>query len=86
MALGSKVVDFIRTHKRHDLHYRHRVAEISIMEMKIGMTFEVGDALTEVDRRAADGAMNVIAFFEKKLSEKRTILTGDAVISAFFIR
>ena len=48
------------------------------MEVEVGVSLEVGDALAEVYRRAADRAVHVIAFFEKKLGQKRTILTGDA--------
>ena len=48
------------------------------MKVELGMSLEMGDALTEVDGRAADGAMYLIALLYKELGQKRTILTGDA--------
>lgn len=48
------------------------------MEVEVGMPFEVGDALAEVDRRAADGAVHVIALLKKEFSEEGAVLSGDA--------
>lgn len=47
------------------------------MQMEIGMALEMSDTLAEVNRRAANCTMYVIAFFEQKFSQERTILTCD---------
>ena len=78
MGLGGQIVDFIRLHLFYHLEHAHGVAEVGVMEVEVGMPFEVGDALAEVDRRAADGAVHVIALLKKEFSEEGPVLSGDA--------
>ncbi len=78
MALGGEVVDLVGAHVAHYLEDRHRVAQIGVVEVEIGASLEVGDALAVVDRRAADGAVDVISLLKQQLRQKRPVLTGDA--------
>ena len=50
VALGGKIIEFVRAHFGDDLKDRHRVAEIRIMQVKIGMSLEMGYAFAVIDR------------------------------------
>ena len=78
MALRGQVVDFVGSHLVDDLHDRHGVAEVGIMQMEAGMTFEMRYPLAVVHRAAADDAVYVIALFKKEFGKIRTVLTGHA--------
>ena len=49
VALSSQVVNLSRFHLVHHLDDTHRVAEIGIVKMEVGLAFQVGDTLTIVD-------------------------------------
>ena len=49
VALSSQVVNLGRFHLVHHLDDTHRVAEIGIVKMEVGLAFQVGDTLTIVD-------------------------------------
>lgn len=54
------------------------------MKMEIGMPLEMRDAFAVVDRRAADCAVDIIAFFEQEFGEERTVLACDTCNERFF--
>ena len=64
VALRGEVVDFIRADFAHHLQYRHRVAEVGIVQVEIRLTLKMSYAFTEVHRRAAYRAVHVISFFQ----------------------
>ena len=49
MALCGKIVDFVGTYLVQHLNQRKRIAEIGIVEVKIGVSLEVGYPLAVVD-------------------------------------
>ena len=49
VALSSQVINLGWLYLTHKLNERHRVGEVSIVEVEIGLTFEVRDALAEVN-------------------------------------
>ena len=77
MALRGKIIDLVRPHLAHHLHYAHRVAKVGIMEMEVRAPFEMSDALAEIHRTAADSPVNIVTFIEKEFRQERTILAGD---------
>ena len=48
------------------------------MQMKMGMSLQVGDTFSEINRRTADGTVYIISFLQQELGEERAVLTGDA--------
>ena len=56
----------------------HGVAEVGIMQMEMWPTLKMGNALAEVHRRAAYGAMHAISFFQQKFGQIRAVLSCDA--------
>ncbi len=84
VALRGQVVDFIGTDLRDDLYQAHRIAEIGVMEVEMRTALEMRDALPPVDRRTADDAVNLVAFFQQELGEVRTVLPGHARYQCFF--
>ena len=70
VALCCEVVDFVGAHFRHDLHDRHRVAHVAVVEVEAGMSLEMGNALSVIDRRAAYHAVDFIVFREQQLGKK----------------
>ena len=48
MALGCEVVNLCGLTLVHNLDDAHRVAEISIVEVEIGLAFQMSDTLTVV--------------------------------------
>ena len=64
MALGCKVIDFIRTDLANDLQQTHRVAEVCIMEMEMRLTLQVGNPLPKIYGGTTYGTMHVIAFLQ----------------------
>lgn len=45
--------------------------------MEVRAPFEMGDALAEVHRTAADSPVNIVTLIEKEFRQERTILAGD---------
>ena len=62
VALGGKIIEFVGAHFGDDLKDRHRVAEIRIMQVKIGMPLEMSYAFAVIDRRTTYNAMHVVSF------------------------
>ena len=62
VALCCQVIDFVGPYLPHDLHDGHGVAEVGIVEVEVGATFEVSYALTVVNAGTADDAMDIVAF------------------------
>lgn len=77
MALSSQVVNLGGPNEADDLDKAHAVAQIAIMEVELGVTFEMGDALAIVDRAAADDAMDIVAFADKEFRQVTAVLTSN---------
>ena len=50
MALGCEIVDFCRTNLANHTENTHRVSQICIMQMKMGLSLQMGNTFTEVNR------------------------------------
>ena len=61
MALRCQVVDFIRPNHADDLDEGRGVAQITIMQMELRVSFKMRNPLTVVDRTPSDDAMNVVS-------------------------
>ena len=85
MALGSKVVDFIRMDFGNDLIEAEGVAKVTIMEVEMRLAFEMGNTFAEVHRGTANNAMNLITLFEEEFGEVAAVLTRDACNKCGFI-
>ena len=48
VRLGGEVVDFCRLYLANQLDKGHRVTHVSIMQVEVRLTFEVGDSLAIV--------------------------------------
>ena len=51
---------------------------ISIMQVKMRISLQMGDSPAVIHRGTADYAMHIIALFQQQLRQKGTILTGHA--------
>ena len=78
MTLSSKVIHLSRLHLVHHLDDTHRVAEIGIVKVEVGATFQMSDALTIINGRTTDSSMHVITFLQQQLSQIRAILSSNA--------
>ena len=77
MALRREIIDFCRSDLADDAQNAHRVAQVSVVQMKMRMALQMGNALAVVDGGAAYGAMHLVAFLQEKLGQIRTVLSGD---------
>ena len=77
VALSCQIVYFVWLDLGDDLHDRHGIAEVGIVEMEVLFAFEVGYALAVVYAAAANDAMHVIALFQKKFTQIGAILSCD---------
>ena len=48
-SLGCQIVNLSWLYFSHELHKRHRITHVGIVQVEMGLAFEVGDALTEVN-------------------------------------
>ena len=64
MALGCKVIDFIRTDLADDLQQTHRVTQIGIVQMEMRQTLQMGNPLPKIYGGTTYGTMHVIAFLQ----------------------
>ena len=78
MALRREVVDLVRTDLADDLDKAHGVAHVGIMQMEMGLAFQVRDALAEVHRAAADNAVHVVSLLQQEFGEVRAVLARHA--------
>ena len=85
MALCGKVVDFIRTHSADYAQDTHRVAKVGIVQMEMGESLQMSDALTEIYGRTANGTVHVISFLEQQFRQIRSVLSGNACNKCCFL-
>jgi hypothetical protein len=83
VALRAEVVDLVRGDLVHHLGEAAGVGEVAVMEQEAGaddvrVLVEVVDALGVEARRAADHAVDLVAFGEQQLGEVGAVLPGDA--------
>lgn len=78
MALCGEIIYFRGLYFLHYLQEAHRIAKVCIMQMEMGMSLQMGNTFSEINRRAADSAVYVISFLQQKLGEERAVLTGNA--------
>lgn len=78
VALSREVVDLVGPYFAYHLQDAHRVAEVGIVEVEVREPLKVRDALAVVHRRAADGAVDVVALLQEELRKVRAVLAGDA--------
>ena len=84
VALGGKVVDFVGAHGADNGQDAHGVAEVAIVQVEVGMAFQVGNALTVVNGRTADDTVDIVAFFQQELCQIAAVLAGHAGDESFF--
>ena len=76
MALRRKIVDLVGPYLAHDMHDRHGVAKVGVMQMEMRMAFKMCDPLTEIHRRSANRAVDVISFLQQELRQVAPVLSG----------
>lgn len=64
VGLGGEIVNLVGPDFTYNLYQGHRVAHVGVVEVEAGFAFEVGYALAEVHRGAADDAVNDVTFFK----------------------
>ena len=84
VALGGEVVDFVGAHGADNGQDAHGVAEVAIVQVEVGMAFQVGNALTVVNGRTADDTVDIVAFFQQELCQIAAVLAGYAGDECFF--
>ena len=84
VALGGEVVNFIGADLADDREDAHRIAEVAVMQVEVGVAFQMGDALSVIDRRTADDAVDIVAFFQQELRQIAAVLAGDTGDECFF--
>lgn len=83
MRLRTQVVNFIGLYLLHNANQVAGVRQITVMQfeasiLNVRVLVNVVNALCVEQTRTPLDAMYFIAFFQKKLSQVRTILTGNA--------
>ena len=83
MALGGKVVDFVRLRLLHQANERRAVGHIAVMKVKCGIgrmriLIDFLDPARVERRGAALEAVDFVTFVEQKLRQIGAILSGDA--------
>ena len=87
VALGGQVIDLVGLYLLDDAHQRRRVGHIAVMQGKQAFVLHVAHPFVEIEvlyatwvtrRRAADDAVHLVAFFQKKLGKEGAILARDA--------
>ena len=76
VALGRKIIYLIGLHLVHYLDYRHGVAQVGIVQVEVGLTLQMRNALPEVYTGAADDAVHLVALLQKELTQIGTVLSG----------
>ena len=84
MALGGQIVDLIRAHGADDREDAHRIAQIAVVQVEVGVTLQMGDALTVINGGAADNAVDIVALLKQKLCQIAAVLTGNTGDQCFF--
>ena len=83
MALGSEVIDLMRSHFADQSHHAHRVGQIAIVQLELSGSSRDGigemvDPLTPEAACPPDHAMDFVPLFQQELSQVRAVLSGDA--------
>ena len=78
MTLGSEVVEFVGSHLAHNTHETHGVRKVSVVQVKMGIAFQMVDAFPFLGGGTSYHAVNVVSFFQKKFSKIGSILSGNA--------
>ena len=91
MALGGKVVDFVRLHLLNNAYQVGGIGQIAIMQDELATRFvrilvQVINAIGVKRGGAALYAVNHVAFAEQKFSQVRTILARDTCYQSCFIK
>ncbi len=55
------------------------------MQVEMRVALQMGNALTVIDRRTADDAVDIVAFFQQELRQIAAVLAGDTGDECFFI-
>ena len=84
VALGGEVVNFIGADLADDREDAHRIAEVAVMQVKVGVALQMGDTLAVIDGRTADDAVDIVAFFQQELRQIAAVLAGDTGDECFF--
>ena len=84
MALGGQIVDLIRAHGADNREDAHRIAQIAVVQVEVGVTLQMGDALTVINGGAADNAVDIVALLKQKLCQIAAVLTGNTGDQCFF--
>ena len=74
MALCCQIIYLVGAYLADNAQHTHGVAQVCIVQMEMGGTLEVSDALTEIDATATDGTMDLVAFFQQELSQVTAVL------------
>ena len=74
VALRRKVIYFVGAHLANYLNKAHRVAQVGVVQVEVRVSFKMGDAFAEIDRRAAYGAVHVIPLLKQELGKERAVL------------
>ena len=64
MALSCQVVYLIGTYLTDDLYETHGVGEVAVVEVEMGLSFEMRNALTIIYTATTDDTMHLVAFVE----------------------
>ena len=64
VALGGEIVDLVRFNLVNNFYYRHGVAQVCVMQVKVRLAFQVRNALAEVNTATADDTMHFVAFLQ----------------------
>ena len=84
VALGGEVVNFIGADLADDRENAHRIAEVAVLQVKVGVALQMGDTLAVIDGRTADDAVDIVALLKQKLCQIAAVLAGNAGDECFF--
>ncbi len=89
MALSAEMIDLIRLQIINELHQVHAIGQVAVVEKKfhaVDMRIRVNvvDAGRVECARAADDAVDFIAFIEKEVGKIAAVLTCDSGDECFF--
>ena len=84
MALCRQIVNFIRLNLTHQANQAGGIGQIAVMEPDGVFLNQVVDAGGVGNRSPSDNAVDLIALFQKELSEVAAVLAGDAGNQRFF--
>ncbi len=83
VALGSQVIDFIGTNVIDQLRHLSGIRQIPIVQEQlrlwiVGVNVEVVNTIRVEGTGPANQTVDLVAFFYKKFSQVRAVLSGDA--------